>query len=442
MTYQCQNCGYISKKWLGKCPDCNQWNTFVEDERNVKIKSVKSGRPAASLTSIGITRNKRISTKFSDFDRVLGGGIVSGQVILIGGNPGIGKSTLITQVLNNLSGKDEKGIYLTAEESPAQVKIRTNRLSIHNENIYILPENNITAAIEEIKKIKPKYVVVDSIQTVYSETSASIPGSISQIKECASILIDYAKLNEIALFLIGHVTKEGAIAGPKVLEHMVDTVLYFESDTSTDFRIIRSLKNRFGKVNGIAIFEMTANGLKEIIDPTNLFIESRKERNIGSVISPLVDGNKIFLIEVQALVSNSSCSMPRRNAQGFDQNRMNLLITVIEKILDIHLYNNDVFINIPGAIKVVDPAVDLAVVVAVISSFLNKELDPNIAFFGEVGLNGEVRKALSWKERIMETMRMGFKTVVTPMLNSEEVNFEKIKILPIDSINNIPYFIN
>ena len=442
MTYQCQKCGYISRKWLGKCPDCNEWNTFSEAESKAKNKLHHSGKSAESLASIEITQDSKTSTKLKELDRVLGNGVVAGQVILIGGNPGIGKSTLLTQVLNNMSTEEKKGVYLSAEESPLQVKMRTERLAIENANIFVLPENNISLAIEEIKRLKPAYLVVDSIQTVFSDTSASIPGSISQIKECAAILIDYIKYSGTVLFLIGHVTKEGAIAGPKVLEHMVDTVLYFESETSTDYRIVRSLKNRFGKVNEIAIFEMTSSGLKEVLNPTNIFIANRGERNIGSIIFPLVEGSRIFLVEVQALVSNSSYAMPRRNAQGIEQNRMNLLIAVAEKILGLNLYGNDIFINIPGGIKVSDPSVDLAVITAILSSFLNREIDSALACFGEVGLNGEVRKASFWEERIKEASRMGFRKIVTHQIDNGVKAFEKINILPINNISGIPDCIN
>ncbi len=442
MIYQCQSCGYISKKWLGKCPDCNNWNTFSE-EQNIDIKKNKSNKiqaVAIPLPEIELKKIIRISTGFNEFNRALGGGLVTGQVILIGGSPGIGKSTLLTQILNNLTQNNIKGIYLTAEESAYQVKLRTERLNINNPNFLIISENNLTNAILEVKKNKPEFLIVDSIQTIYSENSSSIPGSISQIKECASVLIDYAKSNNICLFIVGHITKEGQIAGPKVLEHMVDTVLYFESESTTSFRIIRTLKNRFGNVNEIAIFEMTSFGLKEVVDPTNIFLEHREKENIGSVIFPLVEGSRIFLIEVQALVSNSTFSMPRRHAQGIDPNRMNLLITVMEKILGVNLFSNDIFINIPGGIKVNDPAVDLAVVVAILSSFLNKTIDTSCACFGEVGLNGEVRKSSFHKERIKEAARMGFKEIITPKNNEKDEKFEKTKILSINNINFLADF--
>ena len=442
MIYQCQSCGYISKKWLGKCPDCNNWNTFSE-ETDINLKNHKSNRKsvhAIPLPEIKLKKIPRISTGFNEFDRALGGGLVPGQVILIGGSPGIGKSTLLTQILNNLARKDFKGVYLTAEESSYQVKLRTERLNINNPNFLIISENNLTNAILELKKIKPEFLIIDSIQTIYSENSSSIPGSISQIKECASVLIDYAKSNNICLFIVGHITKEGQIAGPKVLEHMVDTVLYFESETTTSFRIIRTLKNRFGNVNELSIFEMTSSGLSEVFDPTNIFLEHREKENIGSVIFPLVEGTRIFLIEVQALVSNSTFSMPRRNAQGIDPNRMNLLITVMEKILGVNLFSNDIFINIPGGIKVNDPAVDLAVVVAILSSFLNKKINTSFACFGEVGLNGEVRKSSFHKERIKEAVKMGFKEIVTPKNNEKDEKFEKTKIISIANINFLADF--
>ena len=442
MIFQCQNCGYVSKKWLGKCPQCNEWNTFLEEKSNVQKHSSSKKSNAYLLSEINIEFEKKISTGFQEFDRVLGGGIVNGQVILIGGNPGIGKSTLLTQVLNNISTNDKKGIYLSAEESATQVKIRTKRLGIDNPNIFILPENNITSALPLIEKISPRFIVIDSIQTVYSEFSGSIPGSISQIKECASRLIEFVKSNGTILFFIGHVTKEGAIAGPKILEHMVDTVLYFESETSTDFRIIRALKNRFGRVNEIAIFEMTVNGLKEVNDPTNIFIANRGKGAVGSVIFPLVEGSRVFLVEVQSLVSSTNYPMPRRNSQGVDLNRINLLITVVEKILGLHLYNHDIFVNIPGGIKINDPACDLAVVVAIVSSFLNKPLDIFLTCFGEIGLNGEIRKASYSKSRIKEAARLGFNKVITPILPKGEKSFDKIQTIQLDSIRNLPDIIS
>jgi len=438
LTYQCQNCGYISKKWLGKCPDCGAWNSFTE-EIVIDSKKILNSKKVSSTTlpEISLQKHYRISTEFKEFDKVIGGGLVPGQVILIGGSPGIGKSTLITQVLDNISNDKNKSIYLSAEESLTQIKIRTNRLNISNKNIFVINENEINSSLLEIETISPKFLVIDSIQTIYSENISSIPGSITQIKECTNLLIEFAKTKGIVLIIIGHITKEGAIAGPKVLEHMVDTVLYFESENTTSYRIIRTLKNRFGNVNEIAIFEMTSEGLQELTDPSNIFIENREKENIGSIIFPLVEGSRIFLVEVQALVSSTSYSMPRRSAQGIDPNRLNLLITIIEKHLGMQLYSNDIFINIPGGIKLNDPAVDLAVVIAIISSFLNKKINISWACFGEIGLNGEIRKSSFYKNRVNEAKKLGFKKIFTPKYNNIGDKIENIEITELNNITDL-----
>ena len=437
LTYQCQNCTYISKKWLGKCPDCGAWNSFVESNVKNVIKKTSKNVKLTSLSEIKLEKQFRINTEFNEFDKVIGGGFVPGQVILIGGSPGIGKSTLITQILDTVSRNQTTSVYVSAEESLNQIKIRTNRLKIFNNNIFVVNENEINSVLLEIEKISPKFLVIDSIQTVFSEEVSSIPGSISQIKECSNLLIEFAKKRNIVLIIIGHITKEGAIAGPKILEHMVDTVLYFESENTTSYRIIRSLKNRFGNVNEIAIFEMTFEGLKEVTDPSNIFIENREIENVGSIIFPLLEGSRIFLVEVQALVSSTSYSIPRRSAQGLDPNRLNLLVTIIEKHLGMHLYSNDIFINIPGGIKINDPAVDLAVVISIISSFLNKKINTFWACFGEIGLNGEVRKSSFYKQRVSETKKLGFKKIFAPKYQNNGEKIEGIEIIEFNNISDI-----
>ncbi len=442
MVYQCQVCGFVSKKWLGKCPECSNWNSFVEEKESLKGKKVSLSRsaPPIPITEIRNESISRVSTKLIELDRALGGGIVEGQVILIGGSPGIGKSTILTQILDNLASDLNKGLYLTAEESPSQVKIRSDRLNIKNKNFLILSESNINSALSEIRRLSPRFIVVDSIQTVYSDTVGSIPGSISQIRECASMLIEYAKSNQVSLFLVGHITKDGAIAGPKVLEHMVDTVLYFESENRTMYRIVRVLKNRFGSVNEIAIFEMRLDGLKEINDPSDIFLQNRFSDSPGSVTFPMVEGSRVFMVEVQALVSNSTFSMPRRNAQGVDINRINLLITVIEKIIGMNLFSNDIFINIPGGIKVDDPGIDLPIIMSIVSSFLNKKLDSSMVCFGEVGLNGEIRRSSFAKSRVKESERMGFKKLIAPDSFDKGDIFDKIDVIPLKNISDITSF--
>lgn len=440
MAYICQSCGYASKKWLGKCPECNNWNTFIEENFDEKrIKKISDIPEPLLLKDIQLKKIQRISTKITEFDRVIGGGLVDGEVILIGGPPGIGKSTLLSQILNNISTNYEKGFYLSAEESLNQIKIRFSRLNINNDNIFFLAENNLSKAIYTIKKIKPKFLVVDSIQTVYLEHISSIPGSISQIRECSSLLIEYAKRNNVILFLIGHITKEGSIAGPKILEHMVDTVLYFESEKDSVYRIIRSLKNRFGPVNEISVFEMTSNGLKQIVNPSEIFIDKNKSKNIGSTIFPAIEGTRSILIEVQALVSDSNFSMPRRTSQGVDLNRLNLLIAIIEKNLGATLFNKDIFVNIPGGIKVNDPSVDLPIVLSILSSYLNKEIDKNLACFGEIGLTGEIRATTFSNERIKEALRLGYKKIIAPEVKEK---FNDAEIISINSISDILSILN
>ncbi len=436
--YICQNCGYISKKWLGKCPECNSWNSFLEENVDIKrVKKVSNIPNPVSLHEIKLSEISRIKTNIEEFNRVLGGGLVEGEVILIGGAPGIGKSTLLSQVLDVISNENSKGFYLSAEESLNQIKLRFSRLGITNENILFLSENNLTKSIETIRKVRPKFIVIDSIQTIYVDYINSIPGSVSQIRECSSMLIEYTKKNNAILFLIGHITKEGSIAGPKILEHMVDAVLYFESEKNNAFRIIRSLKNRFGPVNEIAVFEMTSKGLKEVKNPSEIFLDKNKTKNIGSTVFPAIEGTRSILLEVQALVSDTNFSIPRRTSQGVDLNRLNLLIAIIEKNLGANLFNKDIFINIPGGIKINDPAIDLPVVMAILSSYLNKEIDQNLVCFGEIGLTGEVRNASFSSERIKEAIRLGYKKIVTPERTEKVKNAEIITVNTINDIFNI-----
>ncbi len=438
--FVCQSCGFVSKKWLGKCPNCSSWNSFAEEEISQNLKNLKHSEipEPKTISEIHINTILRKSTEIKEFDRVLGGGLVDGEVLLIGGSPGIGKSTLLSQILNNVSTDKEKGFYLSCEESLAQVKIRFSRLNIENENIYLLSENNLNNALYSIKKINPKFLIIDSIQSVYSEKISSIPGSVSQIRECSSMLIDFAKRNNTILFIIGHITKEGSIAGPKILEHMVDTVLYFESEKNNIYRIVRALKNRFGPVNEIAVFEMTSMGLKEVSNPSEIFINRNIEKNIGSTIFPAIEGTRSILVEIQALVSDSNFSIPKRATQGIDLNRLNILIAILEKNLGINFFNKDIFINVPGGLKINDPAVDLPVALTILSSYLDKEIDKKLTCFGEIGLTGEVRTTSFFEERIRESIRLGYNKILTA---GKEKKLENAKIFSISVVNDLINFV-
>ncbi len=423
-SFQCQACGCSAPKWLGKCPDCGAWNSFVEEKETPKsIKAGHSNERLQPLSEIARVSEKRRPTGIKELDRVLGGGLVDGAVILIGGDPGIGKSTLLLQVVSRITDKsfynsygyDSKPqivLYVSGEESPEQIKLRAERLSINSPDIILFPETVVENIIETARKLKPSIVVVDSIQTVYTDELTSAPGSVSQIRESASKLMFYAKKTATPVFLIGHVTKEGAIAGPRVLEHLVDTVLYFEGDRGHSYRIIRTIKNRFGSTNEIGVFTMTDSGLSGIENPSELFLSERSAGISGSTVIASIEGTRPLLIEIQALVSPTTFGMPRRTSMGVDFNRVNLLIAVLDKIAGVQLGGMDVFINIVGGLKVNEPASDLGIIASLISSFREIPIDPDTFFFGEVGLSGEVRAVSMAEQRIREAAKIGFKKAI------------------------------
>ena len=433
--YVCQNCGNQSRKWLGKCPDCGEWNSFVEEKFRPSAQPVGTtasgaGAGGARLSASSFRETKpiaygeiesqddaRTSSGIDEFDRVLGGGIVAGSLVLIGGSPGIGKSTLVAQVADKLSSNNLKVLYVSGEESERQIKMRGERLGLRAENLFLLPETNLEAILTETERMKPDIIIVDSIQTVFSPNIESAPGSVSQVREVAGQFMIFAKSVNVPVFLIGHVTKEGSIAGPKALEHIVDTVLYFEGDRHHNHRIIRATKNRFGAANEIGVFEMTGEGLRAVGNPSEVFLQERPEGASGSVVTVCMEGTRPMLVEVQALVSGTKFGTGRRMAQGFDYNRTSLLIAVLEKRLGFQLAGDDVFINVAGGLEVDEPAADLGVIAAISSSFRNLPIPPDTAVFGEVGLTGEVRGVLQAQTRAREAQTLGFKRLILPMSN-------------------------
>ncbi|AGC67294.1 DNA repair protein RadA [Thermoclostridium stercorarium subsp. stercorarium DSM 8532] len=432
--FVCSECGYETRKWLGRCPSCLQWNTFLEEpESETKGNSVERALPKAiPLTEISWETERRITTGMQELDRVLGGGIVDGSLVLVGGDPGIGKSTLLLQVCGVLSrNSGMKILYVSGEESVKQIKIRAERLSVNSENILMVTETcfeNISKLIEEIN---PHVVILDSIQTVYSELLSSAPGSVSQVREVTGQLMRIAKGRGVTVFIVGHVTKEGAIAGPRVLEHMVDTVLYFEGERHQNYRILRAVKNRFGSTNEIGLFEMTQYGLKEVNNPSGLFLDSRAKDQPGSVIVASLEGTRPMLLEIQALVTPTVFGIARRMATGIDYNRMTMLMAVLEKRIGMPLYNHDAYVNVVGGIHIDEPACDLGVVASIAGSFKNQPVDPDIVVVGEVGLTGEVRPVNQADKRIMEAKRLGFRKCLVPSGNKSSAleNIDGIEII-------------
>ncbi len=425
--FVCQSCGYQAPKWLGRCPGCQQWNTFVE-ERVIEEKaserdllSFEGNSVPTPVTEIVAEEKGRFQIGLREFDRVLGGGIVFGSVVLVGGDPGIGKSTLLLQVMNRLATQGKKVLYISGEESLQQSKMRADRLGVSSDHLFLISETSLEKIVQVIQALTPLTVVVDSIQTIYSSDLPSTPGSITQVRETSSRLLYLAKRLSIPIFLIGHVTKEGFIAGPKVLEHMVDTVLYIEGEANHTFRILRAVKNRFGSTNEIGVFEMKDSGLVEVSSPSEFFLSGRTQPVSGSVVMPSIEGSRPILIELQALVVPTNFGVPRRTAQGVDANRVSLLVAVMEKRLGVHLFSHDIFLNIAGGMKVEEPGADLGVIAAISSSFRDRVIDPEWAVFGEVGLGGEVRGVSQPEVRVKEAARMGFKRILLPQQNQEKV---------------------
>lgn len=432
ILYQCQSCGYSSAKWLGKCPDCGEWNSFTEEERVTKLVKQKTAQPVI-LSEICHSEGSRYSTGIRELDRTLGGGVVMGSVVLIGGDPGIGKSTLILQSLSGLS-KLGKALYVSGEESPEQVKLRADRLKIKSGEIVLLPETSLEGILSVAQKITPQVIIIDSIQTIFSIELPSAPGSVGQIRECSTKLMFFAKKHGIPLFIIGHVTKEGAIAGPKVLEHIVDTVLYFEGDKGNPFRILRAVKNRFGSTNEIGVFEMQEAGLQEVENPSELFLSERPENVPGSVVTVSLEGTRPLLVEIQALVSPSSFGVPRRTAIGVDYNRINLLIAVLDKRLGMQLGGMDIYVNVVGGLKIEEPAIDMGIIAAIVSSFKNQPIETGIFTFGEVGLSGELRAISQADIRIKEALKLGFKKGIVPLSNSRNHKGQDIDITGVRNV--------
>ncbi len=442
-VFGCQNCGYQSPKWLGKCPDCGSWNSFVEElvspatERPAHSIAI-SGQdyPPQSILSIETSEEGRVRTEISEFDRVLGGGLVIGSVVLIGGDPGIGKSTLLLQALDRLARKKINVLYVSGEESLRQTKMRGDRIGVSSPDLYVLAENSLEKIMEYIQKLKPKVAVIDSIQTVFTSQLQSAPGSIGQVRESAGKLMVLSKSTGLSTFLIGHVTKEGAIAGPRVLEHIVDTVLYFEGDRGHPYRILRAVKNRFGSTNEIGVFEMKDGGLEEVANPSELFLAERPIDVPGSVVISSIEGSRPILVELQALVSSSSYGMPRRTAIGVDANRVSLLVAVLEKKVGMNLAQQDIFVNVAGGVRIDEPAADLGVISAVASSFVDKPIPSKTMVIGEVGLAGEVRGIHQAEVRIREASKLGFKRCLIPKSNRTRIpmEFETIEILGVQSV--------
>lgn len=438
-VYFCQNCGYEAGKWMGQCPGCKEWNTFVEETvsktERTNSRMIREEKSPVTLSGISLEDESRITSGIKELDRVLGGGIVRGSLVLVGGDPGIGKSTLLLQVCKNLTDQKRKVLYISGEESLAQIKMRAKRIGEFGESLYLLCETNLEAIRKAIEKMKPEAVVIDSIQTMYQEEISSAPGSVSQVRESTSVLMQIAKGMNITIFIVGHVTKEGVVAGPRVLEHMVDTVLYFEGDRHAVYRILRGVKNRFGSTNEIGVFEMRAEGLVEVENPSEFMLNGRPENASGSVVACSIEGTRPILIEIQALICQSNLGIPRRTAAGTDYNRVNLLMAVLEKRAGLRLSSCDAYINIAGGIKMNEPAIDLGIILAIVSSYKDKVIDEKTIVFGEVGLSGEVRAISMAEQRIMEAKKLGFQRVIYPKVCENERT--KIKGIELIGVSNV-----
>ena len=434
----CKECGYESSKWLGQCPGCREVGTFVEEPVGKKTKTVTKSllnSMPVTINQVTVNKEERTSTGFSELDRVLGGGIVAGGLILVGGDPGIGKSTLLLQVCRNISNNGKKLLYISGEESLKQIKIRANRMGQFSDNLSLLSETSLDVIEAVIDETKPEIVVIDSIQTMFREDISSAPGSVSQIRESTNTLMQIAKGNGISIFIVGHVTKEGAVAGPRVLEHMVDTVLYFEGDRHASYRILRGVKNRFGSTNEIGVFEMREDGLHQVLNPSEFMLEGRPKDATGSVVSCLMEGTRPILVEIQALINHTAFGMPRRTAVGTDYNRVNLLMAVIEKHMGIQMGDYDAYVNVAGGMKITEPAMDLALVTALIGSYRNRVISSDTIVFGEVGLSGEVRAVSQAEQRVLEAKKLGFNRCILPSVCVKSL--KDISGIEIIGVNNI-----
>ncbi len=437
--YVCQSCGYVSPRWVGKCPNCNEWNTFVEEASTPLKASRKPAGTASKIEPVSMEDLEsedapRVTTNIGEFDRVLGGGLVPGSLILLGGDPGIGKSTLMMQVALQL--KDQVVLYITGEESVRQIKLRAERLTAKNtRNILLLAETNLDLILDVIERGTPDLIIVDSIQTMYRPGLESAPGSVSQVRESTALLLRLAKTRGIPIFVIGHVTKEGVIAGPRVIEHMVDTVLQFEGEAHYAYRILRALKNRYGSTNEIGIFEMHETGLREVKNPSEAFLSERRYGTSGSTVVASIEGTRPILIEVQALVTSTSYGVPQRNTTGFDYRRLSLLLAVLEKRVGMHLGNYDVFVNIAGGVKIDEPAVDLGIATSIASSLRDVPVDSSAVAVGEIGLGGEIRTIGNIEKRVQEAAKLGFKRIVIPENNMKGIKPNgDIEVIGVDRI--------
>ena len=438
-VFFCQNCGNESSKWMGQCPACHEWNTFVEetlDKSAVKSRKAVSDVKVFSINEIRETDTARISTDFKELNRVLGGGIVNGSLVLVGGDPGIGKSTLLLQVCKNVCKDGNKVLYISGEESLQQIKLRANRMGEFSDKLSLLCETSLNVIRGVIEKENPKMVVIDSIQTMFDEEVASAPGSVSQVRQSTSVLLQIAKGLNITVFIVGHVTKEGVVAGPRVLEHMVDTVLYLEGERHGSYRILRCVKNRFGSTNEIGVFEMKEDGLCEVENPSMFLLEGKPKNASGSVVTCAMEGTRPILLEVQALVCPSNFGNPRRTANGVDYNRVNLLMAVLEKRLGLHLSSYDAYVNITGGLRMSEPSLDLAIVMAIASSYKEKPISDDMICFGEVGLSGEIRSISQAQQRVKEAEKMGFSTVVLPKVSLKNIkNDGNIKLIGVENVH-------
>ena len=439
--FSCQSCGYQSPKWLGKCPDCGGWDGFVEERQATGALAVTRNAVVAPsapvpIDSIEIDHEQRLLTTIHEFDRVLGGGLVPGTLILVGGDPGIGKSTLMLQALHGLAGQGRKVLYVSGEESIRQIRLRSKRLETVSSSLLVVSEVEVDAILAMVDSIKPEVVVIDSIQTMFSSELGSAPGSVSQVREATVRLMLMAKRSGIPTFLVGHVTKDGAIAGPKLLEHMVDTVLYFEGDRNHIFRVLRAVKNRFGSTNEIGVFEMKDRGLEEVANPSAVFLSGRPASAAGSVVAASMEGTRPILVELQALTSGTNFGTPRRTILGLDPNRVALLAAVMEKKIGMHLMGYDIFMNVAGGVRVIEPAVDLAIVAAIASSFLDKPVPDRTVVMGEVGLTGEVRAIGQADTRIYESAKMGFNRCIVPQSNLKRLPaMEGVEIAGVSTVS-------
>lgn len=446
-VFFCQECGYESSKWLGQCPGCKKWNTFVEEKvtasasgigKSTKISTIRDIPKPVEISSISMKEEDKISTGMKELDRVLGGGIMHGSLTLVGGDPGIGKSTLLLQVCRNLSNTGHKVLYISGEESLKQIKLRANRIGEFMNNMLLLCETNLGLIEEAIKHAAPEVVIIDSIQTMYQEEVSAAPGSVSQVREATNIFLQLAKGMGISIFIVGHVTKEGTVAGPRVLEHMVDTVLYFEGDRHASYRILRGVKNRFGSTNEIGVFEMRKEGLTEVENPSEFMLSGKPVGASGSVVVCSIEGTRPMLIEIQALVCRTNFGIPRRQTTGTDFNRVNLLMAVLEKRLGMQIGDCDAYVNIAGGMKINEPAIDLGIIMAIVSSFKNRPIDDKTLCFGEVGLSGEVRAVNMAEQRVLEAKKLGYEAVILPKVCLDGIKEIKgIKLIGVASIGEV-----